>query len=109
MQPMTASRTPEWINRRSLALAERIAAKLRRDPGRLEVARSNLARWKQTMDPWPAALAEWERELDRGVEAVIAVLCSPSDRGRRLRQSHPFAGLLDPREREQILRQYETG
>ena len=55
-------RSHEWIDRRSLALHEAVAAKLESDPRLLEVARGNLERWLITTSG--AALLEWRHLLD---------------------------------------------
>ena len=44
-------RTHEWIDRRSLALHEAVAAKLEAQPQLLDVARANLARWLPAPTP----------------------------------------------------------
>ena len=46
----------------------------------------------------------WERVLERPLEEVCAVLTDPSEEARALRQSTPFAGILDPRTRWRIWR-----
>jgi hypothetical protein len=100
-------RSHAWIDQRSLALHERVAAKLERDPALLDVARDNLERWLRTTDS--ASLLEWRHLLDvTSLAALLELLRSRDERAIRLRQSSPFAGLLTPDEREQILRQYES-
>lgn len=100
-------RSHEWIDRRSLALHEAIADKIAAQPALLDVARSNLRRW-MTSTPSPA-LGEWAELLESGtLEALLAVLRSPSEDATRLRQSSPFAGLLTPQERLAILRAHDA-
>ena len=41
-------RSHEWIDERSLALHEAVAAKLEREPQLLDIARANLQRWTAT-------------------------------------------------------------
>ena len=60
------------------------------------------------MNPWPAALQEWEEIIAAGRDAALALLTEDTPRGRRLRQSNPFPGILDPRERDTIFQQYES-
>lgn len=84
------------------------AKKLRQDPSLYHVAWDNLNRWKQTLRPWPPALREWEDILGQGQEAAITCLVEDSPKGRRLRQSHPFVGVLTPTERNAILQRYES-
>jgi hypothetical protein len=100
-------RAHAWIDRRSLALHEAVAAKLEAQPQLLDVARANLRRWLGTN---PAAvLREWWYLLDTTpLPELLVLLRSPDDRAARLRQSSPFAGLLTPEERQAILNDYES-
>jgi hypothetical protein len=99
-------RSHEWLDRRSLALHEAVAAKIEANPELVDVARGNLARWLRT-HPAPALL-EWQRLLDETpLPQLIALLRSEGERAARLRQSSPFAGLLTPAERESILSRYD--
>ena len=95
-----------WIDQRSLALHEAVAAKLEAHPELLDVARQNLERWLQKN---PAtAVREWRRILDSTpLPEVVALLRSSSDEAARLRQSSPFAGLLTTEERRPIMAAYE--
>jgi hypothetical protein len=100
-------RSHDWIDRRSLALHEAVAAKLEKDPALLGVARANVKRWLEVHPA--AALVEWEQLLDRApLSRVLALLRSPDEDAARLRQSSPFAGVLTPGERLAILRQYDS-
>ena len=100
-------RAHEWIDRRSLALHETVAAKLEADPQLLEVARANLQRW---LSASPAsALREWWQLLETTpLPELLVLLRSTSEQAVRLRQSSPFAGLLTPHERQSILNDYES-
>jgi hypothetical protein len=99
-------RSHEWIDRRSLALHEAVAAKLEAAPALLEVARANLSRWLHANPS--AALMEWGGVLERSsLPELVALLRSTSESAVRLRQSSPFAGVLTREEREVILRRYD--
>jgi hypothetical protein len=100
-------RSHQWIEQRSLALHEAVAAKLEAHPQLLEVARRNLERWLQQN---PATdLRAWRRILDSTPLAdVVALLRSSSEESARLRQSSPFAGLLTTEERRTIMGAYES-
>jgi hypothetical protein len=100
-------RSHQWIEQRSLALHEAVAAKLEAHPQLLDVARRNLERWLQEN---PATvLREWRRILDSTpLPGVVALLRSSSDEATRLRQSSPFAGLLTTEERRAIMGIYES-
>jgi hypothetical protein len=100
-------RSHEWIDRRSLALHEAVAAKLEARPELLDVARANLQRWLRTSEA--SGLREWRQVLETTpLPGVLALLRSPSEEGARLRQSSPFAGFLTPAERQAILDEYES-
>lgn len=100
-------RSHEWIDRRSLALHEAVAAKLEARPELLDVARANLQRWLAARPA--AALREWQEFLDHtSLPDLLALLRSPDEQAARLRQSSPFAGLLSPKERQAILDEYES-
>jgi type II secretory pathway component PulL len=102
-----AVRSHEWIDRRSLALHEAVAAKLEAQPQLLDIARRNLDRWLKTNRA--AGLREWRTILDSAsLPDVLALLRSPSEKATRLRQSSPFAGLLTSEERRLIMASYES-
>ena len=100
-------RSHQWIDERSLALHEAVAARLEAEPQLLEVARANLKRWL-TASP-AAPLREWQRLLDTlALPQLLQLLRSPEEEAVRLRQSSPFAGILSPAERQAILARYES-
>ncbi len=86
-----------------------IAAKLRRDPGVLELARCNLRRWmKADGKSVRPVFREWERILSYLSAAEIArFLRSDTPMARRLRQSTPFHGVLTRAERQAIRSKHE--
>ena len=100
-------RAHEWIELRSLALHDAVAAKLEAQPELLDLARANLQRWLR-QNPAPA-LQEWSRLIDSlSVPALVGLLRSVDERSTRLRQSSPFAGFLTAQERQAILNDYES-
>lgn len=65
---------------------------------------ANLARWKKT-GAWCGAYDEWLEILQRGSdEALFGAMAGTDDRGNRLRQSPPYAGML-PRDVLERLRE----
>ena len=94
------------IERQSAALHRVIAARIRSgDEQPLARARANLSRWKQQFGgELPPAYVEWEQLLERGVGAVLQTLEGDDQQSARRRSSSPFAGVLSPRERWDILR-----
>ena len=100
-------RSHQWIDERSLALHEAVAARLEAEPQLLEVARANLKRWLAASPAAP--FREWQRLLDTlPLPQLLQLLRSPDAAAARLRQSSPFAGLLTPAERQAILSRYES-
>jgi hypothetical protein len=85
------------IDRASLEMAKRVAARLRDDPSLVNVARENLRRWKQRNADSPRLVrnyVEWERILDKPIAEIIDILCAETDDGQRLRQNSPFGRIL---------------
>jgi hypothetical protein len=99
-------RTHQEIDQRSLAMARCIVERIDHDPGQagLEKARANCSRWF-AIHPRPA-IAEWLEILRKPWEEIRAILLDDSEEGRRLRQSDPFCGILTPRERWAIYREF---
>jgi hypothetical protein len=91
----------EVLDEISLELGRRVAARLREEPGLLQVARDNLARWLG-QNVHSSALVrcyrEWQRLLDRPLDDICRILDSEGEENRRLRQNSPFAGVLRPSE-----------
>jgi hypothetical protein len=91
----------ELIDEISLELGRRTAARLRQQPGLLQLAHDNLTRWSSHNADAPALLrcyAEWHELLKRPLEEICAILTSDDEDARRLRQNSPFAGILTARE-----------
>jgi hypothetical protein len=100
-------RSHRWIDQRSLALLEAVAAKLKAHPQLPDVARQDLERWLQ-QNP-ATAVREWRWILDSTpLPEVVALLRSSSQEATRLRQSSPRAGLLTTEERRTIMDAYEA-
>jgi len=93
-----------WLHR---AVAERLAI----DPtGVLALAWSNLARYRRVhrdgrSEGW---FAQWEALPTEGRESVERTLVSPSPAARELRATSPFAGVLTPRERKELLHRFRA-
>ena len=96
----------ERIDRQVAAMHSIIAERLRSgDLSPLHKARSNLKRWEQQFGGvLPAGYLEWVALLDSGLEAVLRVLEGEDQDSVRIRSSSPFAGVLSPRERWEILK-----
>ena len=99
-------RTHQEIDERSLALASAIAEKIDSDPGRggLDHARQVCERWSR--QKVATDVQTWQGILTRDWPEIRPQLLEDSERGRRLRQSSPFCGILTPRERWAIYRRF---
>jgi len=91
----------------SLALGAAVARRLVEDPaGVRAIGRRNLVRAREqhgeSARHW---IERWRELLDGPEDALIDVLTSPDERARVLRQTSPFAGVLEPRERWVLLDQ----
>lgn len=87
-----------------------IADKLAARPELLQRAVQTLDRWIAQRQPSPPpVLLEWQRILRQSsLSEILALLRSDSPDARRLRQSSPFCGILEPEERLKLLRAYEA-
>ena len=89
---------------RSLALHREVARKLRERPELLEQARDRVRGWLESGSVSRFWAEAWQETLSAPLDEVIARITDPSEHARALRQSSPFAGVLEPRERWEILR-----
>jgi excisionase family DNA binding protein len=91
---------------RSLWLHRVVAGRLALDPEAvLAQAGKNLQHLRQVHPQGVTAqwLAEWQKVLDSGEDAVFSALTSPSRHAVELRQNSPFAGVLSQQERTAAL------
>ena len=89
---------------RSLAFHRVIARRLIQDLAVLEKARRRVQDWLGQTPDRPFA-REWDRILAGDAEPVAAFLVDRGELAEELRQSSPFAGVLDARERWDIWRE----
>ena len=88
---------------RSLAFHQVIAERMMQDPVVLDKARRRVKTWL-SRNPASRFAREWDRLLESGPETVAAFLRERSQFAEEMRQSTPFAGILQPRERWDIWR-----
>jgi len=96
----------------SLEIHRRVAERLQLDAHPvLAKALDNLHRWKNRRGPTASDgdLQVWEDMIrTKNLSELLATLVSESEKASRLRQSSPFAGVLDAREVWEIKRRHET-
>jgi len=84
-----------------------VAGKLTRQPELIAVARENCARWLREGHSGAGRLREWDDVLAEaqrspaGMARLQTVLAGAGEAATRLRDFHPFAGLLTREERRQ--------
>jgi hypothetical protein len=86
---------------RSLAYHRALAPRLRRPM--VDQARRKLRRWKDEGKIDPRYAQAWEGVLALPLEGIREAITADDERGRDLRQSSPFAGLLSEQERRKII------
>jgi hypothetical protein len=89
----------------SLAYHRVVAQRL--DDRLVEAARRKLARWRSTNRIHPRWADEWERLLSRTPSQIARAISSDTPKARQLRQTSPFAGLLNAQERRLLSRAVE--
>ena len=89
---------------RSLAFHREIAQRLVRDATVLDRARERVRGWMAEKPDRPY-VRRWAGILAGTTESVAAFLVDGSESAQELRQSSPFAGVLDPQERWRIWRE----
>ncbi|MGO4879941.1 MAG: hypothetical protein ACLP59_03860 [Bryobacteraceae bacterium] len=94
------------IDQRSLAMHRAIAAKLRNDPALMAIAFDNLDRWSQKGGRSQPYLDAWREILKLALPEILTLLEEDSERMTAMRQSSPFAGVLEPAERWAIYDQF---
>ena len=93
---------------RSLALHRLVADRVLASPELVDEARARVRKWLTAgaIDrTWAAA---WLDVLERPPGEVADALTDPGQRARDLRQSSPFAGVIDPRERWAVWRRAQA-
>ncbi len=88
----------------SLRLHEAVAHKIERSPELIEQVRVRLERLSALGQLHPHYQAAWRRWLTLELNAQLEALKSVEQEWIAMRQASPFAGLLTPDERMEVLR-----
>ncbi len=84
---------------------EIVIEKIGQHPEVLEIARQNIIRWRQQGQSAPHRLDTWERLIlsaqtsESGRQQLLSTLAGTDEENQRLRDFHPFAGVLTREER----------
>jgi len=101
------TRSPQWLDARTLTMHRRIVDKIRAEPALFAIVRDNLERWRGQVTPGTQIyLDAWQALVDQGIDACLGMALERSERGYAMRQSSPFAGVLTNKERWEVLRQF---
>lgn len=92
---------------RSLALHLEVALRIRAQPGLLNSARTRVQGWSEDGSVATHWVNVWSELLSRSLEEVVTAITDQGETGRSLRQTSPFAGVIDAKTRWAILRQCE--
>jgi hypothetical protein len=76
-------------------------------PELLEIARDNLNRWYAGAGRSRPYLDQWKLILERPLEEMLSLIVREDEAMTALRQSSPFAGILNPKERWAIYSRFE--
>jgi hypothetical protein len=90
---------------RSLSYHQAIAERLERQPEVLDLARRRVEGWLRADGDSPFYARKWAEILDQEIPLIAAFLVERSELATELRQSSPFAGALQPRERWRLWRE----
>ena len=104
MVPFQSMDPHQLAEERSLAYHRVVAARLVDDPRLLVEARARVEQWLANGTRAARALERWRSILELPPSEIAALLVDSGELARELRQSSPFAGALDPRERWRIWR-----
>jgi hypothetical protein len=97
------------LEKRSIALHRAIAAKLRLHPELLAIAEENLNRWGEMRSRSQPYWDTWRGILALPLEEILSIIVEDTPRMVELRQSSPFAGILEPKERWHVYDTFESG
>ncbi len=93
---------------RSLAYHRAIVEALRKSPAPIYArAKKNLEKLHKMHPDTQILLNQWQVWLTFPLENLISKILDPYPQAREMRQVSPFSGVLSPKQRTQILRQFQ--
>lgn len=103
--PRRRSRGHRTADLQALAYHRVVAERL--DKSIVDQARGRVRRWRADGRVHPRWIEEWERILAMPLHRIAKIIGADTTRGRELRQTSPFAGVLSEQERRQLTRAVE--
>lgn len=94
----------ELADQRSLLLHREVARRLRADPTIAVRGQARVEEWARDNKAHASYIDDWRNVFQQGIPAILQVLEDPGERGQAMRQVSPFAFVLAPRERWNLLR-----
>lgn len=92
---------------RSLAWHRLVIKRMQSDPGLIDKARMTLDLWlSKGPQPNRVYLAEWQRAMDAGLDALEQLATTEGDHPNALRQCSPISGVLTNEERWAFRREW---
>lgn len=104
--PRRKGRTHQAPELQSLAYHRLVAERL--TPQLVEEANARLAQWTRSGRIDPRWASEWREVLEQPVSRIARSISSASPRARELRQTSPFAGVLNEQERRRLVEAVEA-
>jgi len=90
---------------RSLALHREVARRIGERPELVELARYRVARWLKDRSVSAAYATAWSEILSGSASDIAVEIVAETEPMDALRQTSPFAGVVDPRTRWRILKE----
>lgn len=103
--PRPRRRTHRTAELQALAYHRLVAERL--DEQLVDQARNRLRRWREDGRIHPRWAEEWDRILTMPLSRIAKAISADTMHARELRQSSPFAGVLNEQERRRLLRAVE--
>lgn len=104
--PRQTRRTHRTAELQSLAYHRLVAERL--DEETVEEAHRRLLRWRKQGRIDPRWFEEWLRVLEKSPAEIARVIGVDTKKGRELRQTSPFAGMLNEQERRRLVNAVEA-
>lgn len=98
----------QLIERRSLELHRFVAKRILEKPSLFELVKENISLWENRATPQEIRyLRIWKEAVNSGIDEVLRLACEDSQEACDLRQSSPFAAVLQPEERLAFLKEWK--